>query len=186
MDSFILTIDNGLFRKTNAPWNQWMLNDPWSVGYVSQLIETKKWSSKEEWESFYYNSGEKRNALLNKNRAVLNDFQLQLNNKPLIFSLPWNIRNINYQYGRTKQDFAAKGQFFFDKVKGIDPALTVEICTECVRYRTICETWNGIIMRENNTILTLKRLFPNVEFKKTEGDIDHSYAVDYEAFKMEY
>lgn len=59
MDSFILTIDNELFRKTNAPWNQWMLNDPWSVGYVSQLIETKKWSSKEEWESFYYDSGGK-------------------------------------------------------------------------------------------------------------------------------
>lgn len=49
---FILPIDAEKFRSTNDMWNKLMLNDPWSVGYVSSLIETKEWQTKEEWENF--------------------------------------------------------------------------------------------------------------------------------------
>ena len=61
---FILPIDAEKFRSTNDMWNKLMLNDPWSVGYVSSLIETKEWQTKEEWENFYYNSGEERKRKL--------------------------------------------------------------------------------------------------------------------------
>ena len=62
--------------------------------------------------------------------------------------------------------------------KGI--SISEEECIECVRFRTICETWNGIIIRERNTVGHLKKIFPEVEFLKTEGAFDHQYAVDYE------
>ena len=50
MDEFVLSIDKDKFRSTNAKWNELMLNDPWSVGYVSTLIEAANWKCKEEWE----------------------------------------------------------------------------------------------------------------------------------------
>ena len=57
---YILTIDAEKFRSTNAPWNNLMLNDPWSVGYVTTLIELVPFEKKEDWENFYYESGQKR------------------------------------------------------------------------------------------------------------------------------
>ena len=67
MDEFVLTIDKEKFRSTNAKWNELMLNDPWSVGYVSSLIETQNWQSKEEWEETYYASGHRRNMYIEQN-----------------------------------------------------------------------------------------------------------------------
>lgn len=178
MDEFILTIDKEKFRSTNAAWNNLMLNDPWSVGYVSQLIETKRWTSKEEWEQFYYDSGAIRKSLLGSQSDVLNDDTLQLNKGYVIKGLPWELKNLNYHYGRTKDDLMAKANI----LHGAAPRLTIEECFECVRFRTICETWNGIIVRERNTIKTLSLLFPNLLFKKTDGETDHTYAVDYEVY----
>lgn len=178
MEEFVLNIDKEKFRSTNAAWNNLMLNDPWSVGYVSQLIETKRWASKEEWEQFYYDSGAIRNSLLGSKSDVLNDDTLQLNQDYVIKSLPWDLKNLNYQYGRTKEDLMAKA----NRLHGVASRLTIEECFECVRFRTICETWNGIIIRENNTIRTLSLLFPNLVYKKTDGETDHTYAVDYEVY----
>lgn len=176
MEEFKLSIDAGKFRSTNAAWNDLMLNDPYSVGYVSQLIESKEWSSKEEWEQFYYDSGEERNKLLGSDRAILNDDSLQLTQKWKIQSLTWQQKNLNYQYGRTKDDLMNKAR----KLNAVVKNLTLDECYECVRFRTICETWNGIIVREANTIRTLSSYFPNYEFQKTDGNTDHTYAVDYE------
>jgi len=41
-----------------------MLNDPWSVGYVTTLIELVPFLKKEDWEKFYYKSGQKRELLV--------------------------------------------------------------------------------------------------------------------------
>ena len=71
MDEFVLGIDKDKFRSTNAKWNELMLNDPWSVGYVSTLIEASNWKSKEEWEETYYASGAVRNRLIDENAAKL-------------------------------------------------------------------------------------------------------------------
>ena len=67
MDEFVLGINKDKFRSTNAKWNELMLNDPWSVGYVSTLIEASNWKSKEEWEETYYASGAVRNRLMPQN-----------------------------------------------------------------------------------------------------------------------
>jgi hypothetical protein len=67
-------------------------------------------------------------------------------------------------------------------MQSINAGIRLEECIECVRFRVICETWNGIILRERNTIATLQRRFSNLEFRKASGEFDHAYAVDYEIF----
>lgn len=179
LDEFVLNMDNEKFRSTNGTWNSLMLNDPYSVGYVSQLIESNNWSSKEEWENFYYESGNLRNKLLGNNYQILNDFTIPLKQKNTIYSMPWNLKNLNYHYGRTKEDLILKARF----LNQYFPNLSLNECFECVRFRIICETWNGIIIRETNTIQTLSKMFPNLSFRKTDGETDYRYAVDYEVYE---
>jgi len=182
MDEFILPIDRTKFSSTNSAWNDLMLNDPWSVGYVSTLIELHPWKNKEEWENFYFQSGEERNKLLTNNKELLNDYSLPLKDKNKICNLDWSLKNLNTQYGRTVDDLKQKAQTLYNATKDNGHNLTIEDCYECVRFRVICETWNGIILRENNTIEKLKSIFPKHIFKKTSGEIDHTYAVDYEVY----
>lgn len=189
MDEFILQIDEAKFRSTNAKWNDLMLNDPWSVGYVSTLIETKNWTSKEEWEETYYASGAVRNKLIEENaqrlgytKEFFNDTTVP-HDKSKYRTLSWDVKNLNTQKGRTREDFRIKGQILYEAVKDNGYGLTLDECIECVRFRVICETWNGIIIRENNTVKTLQNLFPNLTFVKAEGELDHTYAVDFQVFK---
>ncbi len=188
MDEFVLSIDKEKFRSTNEKWNALMLNDPWSVGYVSTLIETSVWKSKEEWENAYYRSGEERYAFIQANSfrlgydiSFFNDTTVPFN-KSKYYSLPWEVKNINTQRGRTRQDLSEKGRILYEAVKNNRYGLTVDECIECVRFRVICETWNGIIIREHNTKANLSKLFPNLFFKETDGEIDHKYAVDIEVY----
>jgi len=183
MDAFILSIDGDLFRSTNAAWNYLMLNDPWSVGYVSSLIESKEWQTKEEWENFYYQSGETRKKLLGSQAPILEDFSLVRTNPSKVKYLPWETKNMNTMYGRTREDLQKKADVLREYMLTKHISLTEEEAFECVRFRTICETWNGIIIREQNTINTLQKLFSQLSFIKSDGEKDHSYAVDYEIFK---
>jgi MjaI restriction endonuclease len=181
---FINVIHPDKFRATNAAWNNLLLNDPWSVGYVSTLIETQHFLSKEAWEQFYYESGNKRDEQISKHseadKQILNDFSLKSTNPNKINELSWEIKNLNFQYGRTKSQIAEKGKTLFDFVSSKNINISFEECIECVRFRTICETWNGIIVREKNTVETLKQRFPLFTFEKTAGEFDHKFAVDYE------
>lgn len=181
IEPFVLDVDLYKFRSTNDMWNRLMLNDPWSVGYVSTLIELENWSCKEDWEAFYYKSGQQRLSLLGSNASLLNNDKLQLN-KSEIMSISYSLKNINTQYGRTKEELYHKGEILYNAVKNNGHNLSIDDCAKCVRFRTICETWNGIILRENNTVKTLQGLFPNLTFRKTEGERDHTYAVDYEVY----
>jgi len=139
MDIFVNIIDPNKFRATNNTWNLLGLNSPQNVGMVSDLINQKQFSSKEEWEDYYY------------------------------------------EHGRSREYLAQVGQKLYDGVKAsLD--ISLEECVECVRFRVICETWNGIILREANTIKTLNLIYDDkFEFRKT-GDSDFDYAVDYEMY----
>ena len=87
-----------------------------------------------------------------------------------------------YEHGRSKEYLAGVGKRLYDEVRStVD--ISLEECIECVRYRTVCETWNGIMLREPNTIKTLQTITNNkFDFRKTEGDFDCDYAVDFEMF----
>ncbi len=178
---FKLNIDEQKFRSTNSAWNKLKLNSPWSVGYVTTLIESKIFKIKEEWEEFYYESGEKRIQQLMK--LPLNLQQILQNELNEVEKLDSEIKNLNFQYGRTQNELKHKGKILYENVKNNGFNLSEEECYECVRFRVICETWNGVIVRENNTIQTLINLFPTLEFKKTNGEVDYTYAVDYEVHK---
>lgn len=184
MEEFVNTLDPEKFRRTNGMWNDLMLNDPWSVGYVSTLIELKQFRTKEEWEAFYYEMGDYRTKQLQRlppsTIEILNDEQLIRTNRQKVDQLSVDLKNHNTQNGRTKPELAKKGKILYDNVNTNIPNITLEDCTECVRFRVICETWNGIIIRERNTINTLERMFPDHIFEKKDGDFDHHYAVDYE------
>lgn len=183
---FELSIDPAKFRATNAAWNTLMLNDPWSVGYVSTLIESQSFQNKEDWERFYYNSGKKRNELL---KAVtppvfyaLEKEQVIRVGKQAARKLDWHIRNLNTGYGRTKEQLTAKGEILSEFLRSKRIQLTKNEAFECVRFRVIGETWNGILVRERNTVHKLSALFPTTEFRKVSGEIDHRYAIDYELY----
>ncbi|MCO5933909.1 hypothetical protein NAF17_00025 [Mucilaginibacter sp. RB4R14] len=177
MDEFILPIDANKFRSTNQIWNDLILNDPWSVGYVTSLIIIEEFSSKEDWEAFYYNSGQYRNEqiqqLNNEQQTLLNDEQLVLKDSSIARRLPWDLKNLNFQFGRIEKQLRVKAHLLYEAVKDNGFNLTTEECFQCVRFRVICETWNGVVIRENNTIVTLQRLFPEAEFKKVSGEFDH-------------
>jgi len=153
---FILWMNDEKFRSTNAAWNNLGLNKPSSVGYVSNLIDSRTFNKREEWEAFYYESGAER---LRKPNASPS------------------------QFGRTKEELREKAQILYNAVKDNGFGLTLDECFECVRFRVICETWNGIVLRERNTIKTLEGQYPTWVFKKTTGEVDYEYAVDYEVYK---
>lgn len=184
---FVLNIDVNKFRSTNALWNNLMLNAPWSVGYVTTLIELESFEKKEDWESFYYESGRLREFEVSKLNSdyqnLLNDESLIRTNRNIANQLDWNLKNLNTQYGRTKECLRKKGFILFTAIKNNKLGLTLEDCIECVRFRVICETWNGVIIRERNTIENLQRKFPEIYFKKVSGEIDFAFAVDYELYK---
>lgn len=186
MEEFTNVVDASKFASTNGSWNDLMLNDPWSVGYVTTLIELKQFSTKEEWENFYYESGKERDRKIEKlsstDRGIVNDYTLAKKGKSYIYSIPWTLKNINYQLGRTKEQLDVKGRALFDRMQSLNQEITYEECCECIRYRVICETWNGVICREHNTIKKLKTCFPKADFVKVPGEIDYEYAVDYEVF----
>ena len=186
-DEFILNIDKNKFKSTNESWNNLMLNDPWSVGYVTTLIEQSTFATKEEWETYYYSSGEERKSQilkLNQNTQNILENELAIkNNKDLIKDLGYGLKNLNTQYGRTKEEFKKKGLILYESVKNNGLGLTIEECIECVRFRVICETWNGVIVREKNTINNLQNLFKDFDFIKVSGEVDYNYAVDYEVYK---
>ncbi|MBC8345578.1 MAG: MjaI family restriction endonuclease [Candidatus Marinimicrobia bacterium] len=183
MDLFQLPINKNLFKQTNALWNDLMLNAPWSVGYVSTLIENKSFPAKEDWEAYYYQSGSERDQLLNSlspnHQKLLNDEQRIRTDKNAITELSSELLEINTQYGRTKKQLAFKGKILFQGAVKCKISITEKECVEAVRFRIICQTWNGIIIREKNTIKKMTEIFPGCTFDKTDGKFDHQYAVDY-------
>ena len=186
MTEFVLSIDTRKFSSTNALWNDLMLNDPLSVGYVSTLIALQQFATKEDWEQFYYKTGAEREALLAnldlESQGILRDERMIRTNKAKVLKLSQDHSNINTQHGRTIEELRKKGEILYENLnpKG---RLTKDECFECVRYRVICETWNGIIIRERNTIEAMKKKCVGVEFRSVSGEVDYTYAVDYEVYK---
>lgn len=186
MQQFRIPIEKNKFRALNSPWNKLMLNSPWSVGYVSMLIELKVFKDKQEWEDFYYEMGEYRNKKLNElpkqTIDILNDEELIRKNKSIINSLPKPLQDINFQNGRTEEQLRKKAEILFEFIHQKHPEISKNDCFEAIKYRVIGETWNGIILREHNTIKTLKKTFTTATFIKKEGQFDYDYAVDYELY----
>lgn len=181
MDLFENILDPIKFKATNALWNELKLNSPWSVGYVANLIESTTFDSKESWKEFYYRSGEQRlNRIMSSAyREELEDFTSPNTNAPYIE------KQNNFKYGRTEENLKQKGIYLFEELqkRGNPLEITKAECIYAVKFRVIGETWNGIILREKNTIQELQKLYPYAEFVKTSGEMDYKYAIDYELYE---
>lgn len=181
MEEFTNRLDKSLFESTNESWNDLFLNSPWSVGYVTDLIHDKPFRQKEHWENYYYESGNRRNILIGEKyqdkEQILNDFTLP---KFEFIKFPKNIKEINQTYGRTKSQLAEKGKALYLESIRRKINISEEDCIECVRFRVICQTWNGVVIRERRAIKEMSEILPNVSFEKTTGDFDYKYAVDFE------
>ena len=180
MNEFERTIDYKKMESTNGAWNRLCLNSKWSVGCVSELIQHKKWSSKEEWEEFYYQSGRERLKLLAGNASILENFRMSYiqHNKQ-----PEDLKRINYYHGRTQACLMERAEVLYDAVKDNGYHLSLLDCYECVRFRTICQTWNGIVVAESKCIDILSKKCPDLSFIKSEGETDYDYEIDYEVYQ---
>ena len=171
MDLFENIIEQDKFRYTNAIWNELKLNHPMSVGYVTTLIESQTFTTKEQWRDFYYESGLNRLRIAKEQNITLSS------NTP-------KARNLNGNYGRTEEELREKGKKMHEALieKGNPLNITLAECIYIVKFRVMGETWNGVIMRERNTIKSLQRLFPQCTFKKVDGESDFKYGIDYEMY----
>ena len=182
MDLFINNLSQDDFKKTNKYWNHLGLNTAWSVGRVTHLIQQRPFQTKEEWESFYYQSGVERLAKIHQLAPDLQDKLLRV--KPN-YRLNETYRILNTEYGRTPEALNYKGQLLYEAMIQAGETITLEVCQEAVRFRVICETWNGVIIRERKTVDFLTKWFEEktdipFEIVKTESKMDYEFEVDYE------
>ena len=183
MDIFTNKIPKDKFSSTNELWNRLGLNKAWSVGYTTTLIKQKKFKNKEEWYSYYFESGEKRLAEISK----LNDYELGLINGKTQSSNKF-LNKLNYNYGRTKLEIAQKGVILYNEVlkEGNPYNLTEDDCKYIAYYRVVCETWNGIMGREFATKKNIINQFDKKGYEiliiDTTGQFDYEYGVDFELY----
>lgn len=186
-DIFENTMDKKKFQYTNRIWNEARLNTGWSVGYVSDLINRNHFRTKEEWKEFYYNSGEERGKRIAE-MNLTEDQKNKLYRANVAHSLPQEIKDLNYKYGRTRESLIHKGRLLYQAVlkDGNKLNLTEKECVYAVMFRVLGETWNGIVIREQNTVKNLNKSLTDmgysVDIRKTEGSFDYKYEVDFEVF----
>lgn len=187
-EEFKCIINNKKMQLTNKIWNDLRLNSSWSLGFVTKLIESRSFSTKEEWIDFYYESGEER---LNLMKNIPNKFKYALLDphakEKMAFQIPSEYRGINLNYGRTKEELAQKGFLLYGALQN-NPnrykSIRLDECVEMVQHRTLKETWNGVVLRENNTVDRLRE-YLNIEglsIEKACGEEDCRYAIDYKVY----
>lgn len=184
MDVFENKVDYEKFKSTNQLWNEIGLSEGWSVGYVSQIIKSKKFHKKEEWYDFYFKSGQERLDLISK--LPEQEKQKILNGKRKDYT--GLNSNLNLYYGRTKAEIAQKGNILYNAIVKTGNPLDIKIweCQFIAFFRTVCETWNGIMIREINTKEKIENYFQGkgkfISLIDTSGKFDYSYAVDFELY----
>lgn len=184
MDSFKCAVSKEKLRATNKTWGEKQLNRPWLVGMVSKLAMDHTFRTKEEFRDYYFESGRKRHEALSK----LSEEEQYIANTVWMPENLWqthpHIAKINYDHGRTANELKRIGDFFYGFLKETPNSknITLTEVRYMVPYRVIGETWNGLILRELQTIKTLNdwittRNIP-VHFDKLEGSKDARYEVD--------
>lgn len=182
MDLFTNNLRQSEFQKTNKYWNDLGLNTPWSVGRVTHLIQQCAFETKEEWEQFYYQTGVERLAKIHTLDLSVQDklFRIKPN-----YRMPQEYRVLNTEYGRTPEALKYKGKLLYEAMIEAGETISLETCQEAVRFRVICETWNGVIIRERRTVEFLtqwlgKKTTRPFQILKTASEIDHQFEVDFE------
>lgn len=183
MDLFENSVSKNKFQSTNDLWNKLKLNTGWSVGYVSNIIKSK-FKCKEEWKEYYFKTGIERQEKLKKlpiwEQNALNDITIN--------KYKGDNAYLNYDFGRTKEEIANKGLILYKHIvdSGNPLKITEEECMLIAFFRVVCETWNGIAVREYNTRDYIEKYFKDrgiiISLVDTSGRFDYSFGVDFEVY----
>ena len=177
-----------IFAMTNKSWNIAKLNQTFVIGSLSNLFRASNARTMDDWENWYYQSGEERKqklrALPAHKRAILENFNLPYEKGyALIHTLSEEELKINTHYGRTKEDLRQIASTFKKHLhKDIRfKHLKFDTIYDFVLLRVLDETFIGF-MREYNTIKQLRKDFPQFTFHEVSSELDAKYAIDCEAY----
>jgi len=84
-----------------------------------------------------------------------------------------------YEHGRSEEELDAIGAQLYQKIL-VFREITLEDCQRCIKQYVIDNTWEGIYLREHNTIDRLQKQHGIAGFQKTDGHTDAVFAVDWE------
>jgi len=183
LDLFRNRLSKEKYAATNEIWNQLGLNKAWRVGYVTDLIKQRRFATKEEWKAYYFQSGIERHKKMSK--LLASEYGKLINKTP---SKNLELNKINYGYGRTEDEVKQIGRELYRGICDSDNplALTENECMYAAYFRIICETWNGVVVRESETkavlIEKLEKEGYSVLLIDTLGSFDYEYAVDFEVY----
>lgn len=173
-------------RNTERIWDVSHIRTTWSVGSFSYLIDQFKSNDLTSFINAYYKSGEDRLQEISKLpenfQKYLLDYKLYITKPFVARSIPKNISYLNTRYGRTKEELKTKALDLKLLCEGKNLQLSSDECFDLVCYRLFNQTWDGLILREKNTIENLEKKYPNIRFKKTSHNIDEVYSIDFEMF----
>ncbi len=176
-------------EKLESMWQGLHLQDPWSVGKLSNIFELRAFDQRQDWVEFYYRMGEMRvkelSRLTHDEVEVLENDLLASYDAEIIENLSWQLKNINYQNGRTKEQLQKKADTLHKYAMKNGVECTFQQCFEVIQYAVMGVTWNEAAIRAENTVSTLKKRFPFITFDKKDGKFDRKYAVDYELYKKQ-
>lgn len=169
-----------------------MLNKSWVIGSVSTLIHQSKFRSKEEWKTYYLETGKRRQEKMKqfpiKEQNKMNSVEPQTINGTR--GLRQEIKALNYEYGRTMDELNLLGDILYGAMRATQPDFYIsrKECRYMVFYRVIGDTWNGIQQREVHTIESLLKTFSessesNVTIERIKGAKDAQYEVDAELYQ---
>ncbi len=169
--------------RTNEIWNRCKINHPWSIGYTSSLIKHSLYNSFSEWLTYYFESGEERDLLVDAlhnydHHHWLRQFEAVHDNLHVIYNLPKSIQTLNFEYGRSWEFIDLRVRYFLYHLKLSNIHISQRLGTKIFLQRVLIDTWNGHV-REYNTIQRLYLLYPQCAFKSSTPWSDFNHAIDY-------
>lgn len=177
------------FKSTNSIWNELGLNRSWSIGYLTKLFKEYGGKDYMEWVIFYENSGNQRlrkiMELPLQKQQLLMDFSIHRNdNASKLHTLSLEEKNLNAFHGRTKKELNEIAWHMYNAIRsqGNPLSITKAECRDFVEIRVVDEIFIGV-EREMNTLATLKKEFPTLNFKEIDVKKDAKFAVDFEVYQ---
>ena len=180
-------IDKSILQKTNSIWNKCQVNHPWSIGYTSFLISQRTFLSFDDWVSHYFNTGDKRDILIDllkekDARLILRTPDVPKRLRCKYKSLDSSLKKLNLEYGRSWESTENRILFFKKALRERNINYTYQNCAKVFLQRVIIDTWNGRV-RETNTIDHLKEMFAKFEFQDSDAWSDFNYGIDFNILK---
>ena len=155
------------FRDTNKPWGDLHLNSYKNVGAVMALVKESNATTFEEWEHYYFKTGEQRKSIL---AAATEENPLSTD----------ELNNLNYNFGRTASDLLKIADTLASKCN-----ISLQNAYNYVYIRILDETWKGY-ETELNAAKAMEPIcsqYSNLTISHADLVKDNKYAVDFEIFQ---